>query len=189
MRTKFNPLDQYYTKPEIMVMCVNRLLQQLPLVALDDQIIVDASCGDNRFVTMLKTHDMIKKGFDSYSFDIDPALVMLSSCSHAVLIKDFTHVHSIDLDGRSGGILGFNPPFGYHGQTALAYLQHFITLQHPNLIGLILPDTLLRRLSGPNFLEGYVLEDSLALPQKSFYRKRDDKEFGVASTFCIWRKL
>lgn len=183
MRTKFNTLDQYYTKSEIMVMCVDRLLQQLPLVALDDQIIVDASCGDNRFVAMLKTQ---LRGFDSYSFDIDPALVTQTS---NVLIKDFTHVHSLDLDGRSGGILGFNPPFGYHGQTAIAYLQHFITLQRPNLIGLILPDTLLRRLSGPNFLEGYVLEDSLALPQKSFYRKRDDKEFGVASTFCIWRKL
>lgn len=181
MRTKFNPLDQYYTKPEIIAVCVDRLLLQLSLVTLDDQIIVDASCGDDRFATMLKTQ---LNGFKNYSFDIDPALETLD-----VLIKDFNQVQSIDLNHRCGGILGFNPPFGYHGQTAIAYLQHFITLQHPNLIGLILPDTLLRRLSGPNFLDGHILVDSLALPQKSFYRKRDDKEFGVASTFCIWRRL
>lgn len=138
------PQDTVYTPLPIVNLIVRDILvfcckrgdrNEYPVKSLT---IVDFAAGDNRFLREVKTQI---PSCHTLSFDTEPK-------SKDVCKKDWFSVKSLPNDC----IIGFNPPFGYHGSLARRFLEHAASFR-PRFLLSIVPQ-FHGRWHGP---KGYVL--------------------------------
>lgn len=166
--------DAFYTKPAVITRCVRFISGILRKASF----VLDASAGDGAFVTEMR-RQLKEQSPDSYQFDLAPA-----AGAPEVKKKDALKIGKRDIDSRSGGVYGFNPPFGYASGLARRLIRHGIAIQDPDWICVILPAA-----SGSRSIwTGYKLKKKLVLPRESFFDPHTNLPFAYETAFFVWQK-
>lgn len=154
-------LDAFYTKPEIAVECVRRLIpwiQEVPLW-------IEPSAGAGAFVDAMK-------GYPCQAYDIAPA-------APGIIQQDF-----LTLEIPEGcGLVG-NPPFGSQSCLARRFLHH--GMQHANIVAFILPRSFTKPSMQTCIPRNFHCVHEWELPPDSF--EIQGKSHHVPCVFQIWKR-
>ena len=112
-------IDQYYTKPEIVSIC----LRELGRLSEFD-CVIEPSAGDGAFFSKIKHSKLI-------GLDITP--------HHPAIKKANWLTYKIDSAYKKVMVVG-NPPFGRFNNLSAAFIQHALKFPAVSRIGFILPD-------------------------------------------------
>jgi hypothetical protein len=106
-----NTVDKFYTKPEVVKICIEFLKSYL--IVNKEDLIIEPSAGNGSFIPE------IKKLSDRWIFyDIEPENFEIKKKDFLTLETDFTQkVH----------IVG-NPPFGRQSSTAIKFIKNLVLL-------------------------------------------------------------
>lgn len=164
-------LDQFFTKPELAIECVEFLKTTLKCSISEFDLVLEPSCGDYAFVNALRASvDVLKLKF----FDIDAIdkVHRANFLTDAVVPREY-----------SGLCLTIgNPPFGKSASTAVAFFNR--AAEFSACIAFIVPrtfskDSIHRRLNHLFFLVfEHVLEKDSFLFQ--------NKSYSVPCVFQVW---
>ena len=164
-----DPIDAYFTNPEVIEHCVAALLRVLPT----DSTYVDFSAGVNDFAVQLG------KPYAAYD------LVPYPRTRGDVHIGNWLEVQ--ELPARVAGdnlCIGFNPPFGYQQTTLNKFVRHAASFQ-PRWIALLSPTnhSLLK-----DEARWYEIVHAEQLPHNSFYLPGSGEPFSYPCKFTIFRR-
>lgn len=157
-------LDQYYTTPLVIEWAYKILKPRLGLV--ETKLVVDVTAGYNQFVPCFP------KPWNTFASDIDPPK------GSRIRKADFRHITTKDLKGQTGGVFGFNPPFGPKCQLGIEVALHGIEIQRPEILVLILTSAGARRR-----IPGYTLVERKVVPKNAFVR--DNTPYHCPAFLCI----
>lgn len=153
-------LDKFYTKPEIVDSC----LQKLDLSTFD--YIIEPSAGSGAFSSQID---------NVYAYDLEPD-------SPDIIKADWFQVDKSQFSGKV--LVVGNPPFGTNGSLASKFIIESSKIAHT--IAFILPKSFKK----PSLKERLPLNLHLVyeedLPEKSFLFQ--GKPYGVPCVFQIWEK-
>ena len=155
-----DPLDRFYTNPEVAELCYNKLL---PYITPTD-ILIEPSAGDGSFFSLMRNPKI--------AYDLDP--------QYPDIIKADFLKQKIPKDCI---IIG-NPPFGTRNKLSKAFIRHCIP--HAKTIAFILPQVFQKETMQKVFPEDYSLILDYTLPKNAF--RLDGNEYHVPSTFQIWTR-
>jgi hypothetical protein len=161
-------LDQFFTKPDVVELCIEHLDKLFPIDATF-KLIVEPSHGNMAFVDALNKYKDIL-----IAMDIDS--------TNETTRRDFlqythTHTHTHTL------VIG-NPPFGRGSRMAVAFFNH--AAKFAEVIAFIVPRTF-RKASVTNKLDlNFEMIDELALDEDSFLF--EGKDYKVPCVFQIWKR-
>jgi predicted RNA methylase len=174
---KRNPIDKFYTKKEIVILCINLVKELLNIT--NEDLIIEPSAGNGAFI------DQIKLLSNNYKFyDIKP--------EHKEIIKqDFLELDPNNIVtgftcNRIYGnvsrlhIIG-NPPFGRQSSTAIKFIK--FCCKFSNSISFILPKSFKKDSMKNHFNINFHLIHEIDLPEKSF-----NNDYDVPCVFQIWIK-
>ena len=171
-----NPIDKYYTKEEIVELCVNYVKQHIKITKTKD-IIIEPSAGNGVFYKAL-----LKLCKNIRLFDIKPD-------SDIVTKMDFLHVTpqciqpDIDISTLTIHTIG-NPPFGRQSSMAIKFIKHAATFS--KTISFILPKSFKKESMRKAFPLSFHLIFECDLPEKSF--TVNGKDHDSPCVFQIWEK-
>lgn len=171
-----NPIDKYYTKEEIVDLCVNYVKQNIKISKTKD-IIVEPSAGNGVFYNAL-----LKLCKNIRLFDIKPD-------SDIVTEMDFLHVTpkciqpDKELSSLTIHTIG-NPPFGRQSSMAIKFIKHAATFSKS--ISFILPKSFKKESMRKTFPLSFHLIFECDLPDKSFTVNGHDHD--SPCIFQIWEK-
>ena len=171
-----NPIDKYYTKEEIVDLCVNYVKQHIKITKTKD-IVVEPSAGNGVFYNAL-----LKICKNIRLFDIKPD-------SDIVTTLDFLQVTPQTIQpGRDISTLTIhtigNPPFGRQSSMAIKFIKHAATFS--NTISFILPKSYKKESMRRSFPLSFHLIFECDLPDKSFTVNGQDHD--SPCVFQIWEK-
>ena len=155
---KRNPIDQFYTKPEIAALCVSKLRNYC-----FQGIWIEPSAGTGVFLDLVP---------DAIGYDIDPKSPM-------ILKKDF-----LTVELPENCIVFGNPPFGRQSSTAKKFIRH--ASQKAYVIAFILPKSFMKPSMQVCFPLEFHLKESYELPMKSFLL--NGESYDVPCVFQVWRR-
>lgn len=169
--------DQYFTKPEVAVRCVEtfkRVAAELG-VDLSDYWFVEPSVGYGDFYKLMPPRRRI-------GVDLDPKPEVRE---WSIIKSDFLNWRPPE--GKKYILMG-NPPFGLRGHVALQFINH--ALPFCDMIAFILPPLFNSDGKGvpQKRVKEYVLAHSEKLPPKSF-QYPDGRDVEVHTIFQIWTKV
>jgi hypothetical protein len=166
-----NTTDKFYTKNEIVKICVDKIIENLDINK--DDLIIEPSAGNGAFI------NEIKKLSNNYKFfDIEPDNKEIKKKDYLTIDsekykKNYENIH----------IIG-NPPFGRQSSTAIKFIKK--SCEYSNSISFILPKSF-KKDSMKNYFDKYFhLIFEMDLPQKSFLCNKN--EYDVPCVFQIWQK-
>lgn len=141
-------LDQYYTKPEIVDMCLGEL------GALSDfDCVIEPSAGDGAFYSKIK----------------HPNLIGLDIAPHHLAIKKANWLeYKIAGQYKKVAIVG-NPPFGKFNNLSTAFIQHALQFSAVSCIAFILPDVYNKHTRQAILPKHWRIKTILKLPRDAFY--------------------
>jgi hypothetical protein len=162
-----NTVDKFYTKPEVVKICIEFLKSYL--IVNKEDLIIEPSAGNGSFIPE------IKKLSDRWIFyDIEPENFEIKKKDFLTLETDFTQkVH----------IVG-NPPFGRQSSTAIKFIKK--SCSFASSVSFILPKSFKKESLRKTFPLNFHLIKELDLPEKSFLM--NGKEIDVPCVFQIWEK-
>jgi hypothetical protein len=154
---KKDNFDKFYTKPEISVLCYERLLPYIK-----DELIIEPSAGNCSFYNIIRDP---KIGYD-----------ILPECPNIIKENWFNVVVPDDCI-----ILG-NPPFGNRNDLSKKFIIH--SLNNAKCIAFILPMVFKKETLQSIFPDNWILVDYFDLPVNSFTLNNVD--YHVPTVFQIW---
>lgn len=162
-----NTKDQFYTKPDVAIQCVHKLLE-LYTEAVVDYCWIEPSAGCGSFL------EAVPAGVDLCALDIDPKKAGIQK-------QDFLKWKPV----FNKKILVYgNPPFGRQGSAAKAFIQHAASFA--SLIAFILPRSFLKPSMQRAFPAEWHCAFSSELPGHSFLV--NEESYDVPCVFQIWEK-
>lgn len=170
--TRTTGKEQYYTKKEVVDLCIEEVLKH---VDLKDKKILEPCGGTGEFI-----EGLLRVGVDAesiISYDIEPHHELVKSGDY--LEKEFEETNLISIT---------NPPFGRASQLAKKFFNH--AADHSKYICYLVPRSW-RKWSTINSLdENFHLIADIDLPKDCFYLPENKtNEKGVLSTvFQIWER-
>jgi predicted RNA methylase len=169
---KRNTIDKYYTKNEIVELCLNNVKTHIPIDKETD-LIIEPSAGNGSFITG------IKQLSSHFIFcDIEP--------EHNEIIKqDYLMLDHNNFKGKFSNIhiIG-NPPFGRQSSFAIQFIKK--SCDFCNSLSFILPKSFKKDSLKKHFPSSFHLIFESDLPDKSFLV--DGVEHNVPCVFQIWQK-
>lgn len=167
--TKAEELDQYYTRPEIVALCMEYVAKEIPMKEIATWL--EPSAGTGAFLTCLPTPRI--------GLDID------AEHKHdEVLTADFKEWKGGPALSRPVVTIG-NPPFGRNASDALQFVN--IAATFSDWICMILPRTFDKVTMQNKINLNFELVKSHRLPADSFLH--EDRPYDVPCCFQIWRRL
>jgi hypothetical protein len=163
-------IDKYYTKSEIVDMCIKNIKKYIIISKKD--LIIEPSAGNGSFI------NNIKKISNKYKFyDLEP--------EHDEVIKqDFLELNIKDIKNKYENIhiIG-NPPFGRQSSLAIKFIKK--CCEFANSISFILPKSFKKNSMKKHFLKNFHLICENDLPSYSFLV--NNEEVDVPCIFQIWQ--
>jgi len=166
-----NTIDKYYTKPEIVAVCVNYVKTYIQINSND--LIIEPSAGNGSFISGIKT---IANNYIFYDLEPEQDEIIKQDYllgNYTTFNKKFNNIH----------IIG-NPPFGRQSSLAIKFIKK--SCEFCNSISFILPKSFKKESLKKTFPLNFHLIFEIDLPDKSFLV--DGIEHNVPCVFQIWRK-
>lgn len=168
---KRNTIDKYYTKVNIVTLCINYINQNIKINKND--LIIEPSAGNGAFI------DSIKLLTNNYLFyDLEPENHEISKLNYL----DYNY-NSIQKSYDNIHIIG-NPPFGRQSSMAIKFIKK--SCEFCNTISFILPKSFKKDSLKKSFPLNFHLVLEIDLPGNSFMV--DNIEHDVPCVFQIWKK-
>jgi len=161
-----NTKDQYYTKSSVATVCIQDILQHLP-VSVEYQWI-EPSAGNGSFLKALPGH------IQRLGIDLDPKM-------DGVLKHDFL---TWGPSSETKRLFFGNPPFGKQGSLAKSFIQH--SAKYAEVIAFILPKSFLKPSMSRAFPSKFHCILEKELPKDSF--EVNSVAYDVPCVFQIWQK-
>ena len=164
-------IDKYYTKPEVVNLCL-KLIKKYIQIKPDD-LIIEPSAGNGSFISGIKSLSN-----NCIFYDLEPE-------NPEIIKQDFLtgNYNELSTNYKNIHIIG-NPPFGRQSSLAIKFIRK--SCEFCNSISFILPKSFkkdsLKQKIPLNF--HLILESDL--PEKSFLV--DGVEHDVPCVFQIWKK-
>jgi len=166
-----NTIDKYYTKEEVVSLCLNMFQTNVQVDSND--LIIEPSAGGGSFIEGIKS---LTDHFEFY--DLEPA--------HAEIVKQdyllYNHSNIMGLFNQIH-VIG-NPPFGRQSSLAIKFIKK--SCEFCDSISFILPKSFKKDSLKKSFPLQFHLECEIDLPDKSFLV--DGIEHDVPCIFQIWKK-
>lgn len=164
-----NTLDKFYTKSNIVELCITKMREHLTIKKSD--VIIEPSAGNGAFSKQLK--DIFK---NVIAIDIEPE-------DSSVVKQDFFEFDPSEYNNKTIHIIG-NPPFGRQSSLAKKFIKKSATFA--DTISFILPKSFKKESFQNVFPLHFHLVVNIDLPSKSF--RVNDKDHDVPCVFQIWKK-
>jgi hypothetical protein len=163
-----NTIDKFYTKNEIVELCINLIIKNID-ISKENDLIIEPSAGNGSFINKIKSLS------NNYKFyDIEP--------NHNEIEKlDFLTFDINNINNNNIHIIG-NPPFGRQSSLVIKFIKIFC--KFANSISIILPKSFKKESLKKYFGLNYHLINEIDLPENSFVV--NDKEHNVPCIFQIW---
>ena len=167
---KRNVIDKYYTKSEVVNLCIETIKNKINID--NKHLIIEPSAGNGAFL------DSIKTLCDNYKFyDKEPEHIGIVKQDYLELtFEEFTDYEKIHIIG--------NPPFGRQSSLAIKFIKH--SCKFCNTISFILPKSFKKDSLKKHFPLHFHLIEEKDLPTNSFLV--NDIEYDVPCVFQIWEK-
>ena len=168
---KRNSIDKYYTKNNVVDLCLELVKKYIEINTND--LIIEPSAGNGSFIDGIKT---ITSNFIFYDLEPDNNEIIIQD----YLLYDYTIVKN---DYNKIHIIG-NPPFGRQSSLAIKFIKK--SCEFCDSISFILPKSFKKEsLKNKIPLKFHLIFEN-DLPDKSFLV--DDIEHDVPCIFQIWEK-
>ena len=168
---KRNSIDKYYTKNNVVDLCLELVKKYIEINAND--LIIEPSAGNGSFIDGIKT---ITSNFIFYDLEPDNNEIIIQD----YLLYDYTIVKN---DYNKIHIIG-NPPFGRQSSLAIKFIKK--SCEFCDSISFILPKSFKKESLKNKIPLNFHLIFENDLPDKSFLV--DDIEHDVPCIFQIWEK-
>lgn len=152
--------DKFYTKAEIVDLCLSKLSKYI----LPDDILVEPSSGAGAFYNKIK-HKKI-------GIDIEP------ECDGIIKTSWFDYVPP------NNCVIVGNPPFGSRNDLSKKFIEH--GKNYAKIIAFVLPQVFKKESLQKVFPENWSLVETIDLPHNSF--TVNDVDYHVPCIFQIWIK-
>jgi hypothetical protein len=169
---KRNTIDKFYTKPDIVQLCITHIKEHLNINKND--LIIEPSAGNGSFISGIKTLS------NKYSFyDIKP------ENNDQIQKQDYLELKysNIKIGDNKIHIIG-NPPFGRQSSLAIKFIK--FSCLFCNSISFILPKSFKKDSLKKTFPLNFHLLFEIDLPHNSFLMNGKDSD--VPCVFQIWEK-
>lgn len=167
-----NTVDKFYTKPDVVEICIAKIKEMLPICNVND-LIIEPSAGNGAFISGIKTLT------NHYRFyDIDPENIEIAKQDYLdldiSLFRDrYTKIHCLG-----------NPPFGRQSSTAIQFIKKSAT--YCDSISFILPKSFKKDSLKKHFPLKFHLLYEMDVADNSFLV--DGTTHDVPCVFQIWQK-
>jgi len=168
---KRNTIDKYYTKENVVDLCLNLVKKYIQINK--DDLIIEPSAGDGAFIAGIKS---LTSNFKFY--DLEPE-------NDEIIKQDYLQFDYDNNKEKNGKIhiIG-NPPFGRQSSLAIKFIKK--SCEFCDSISFILPKSFKKDSLKKTFPLHFHLVFEMDLPDKSFLV--DGKEYNVEAVFQIWEK-
>jgi len=168
-----NTIDKFYTKEEVVDLCMDRLKQHLTINRED--MILEPSAGNGAF---LKAIQLLPASFLFYDIEPEhPAILhkdyLKDEIDFKELVSLYPRIHVIG-----------NPPFGRQSSLAIQFIKKSCTFCHS--VSFILPKSFKKTSRHRCFPPDFHLLFEMDLPDHSFLV--NEKEHDVPCVFQLWEK-
>ena len=167
-----NTVDKFYTKPDVVEICIAKIKEILPICNVND-LIIEPSAGNGAFISGIKTLT------NHYRFyDIDPENIEIAKQDYLdldiSLFRDrYQKIHCLG-----------NPPFGRQSSTAIQFIKKSAT--YCDSISFILPKSFKKDSLKKHFPLKFHLLYEMDVADNSFLV--DGTSHDVPCVFQIWQK-
>jgi hypothetical protein len=165
---KRNPIDKYYTKPDIAEQCISAFKDNITISPND--YIIEPSAGNGAFIPGIKS--LTQK---YYFYDLEPA-------NDEIIKKDYLRGDYSDV-GQNIHTIG-NPPFGRQSSLAIQFIK--LSCKFSKSVSFILPKSFKKDSLKKAFPLNFHLIYEMDIPDNSFLV--DGLEHNVPCVFQIWIK-
>lgn len=160
--------DQFFTKDEIALNCVNKLKEILNIPLEKFDAILEPSCGNGAFVKILPSNTLY--------YDID----LVDSTRRVDFFK--LGIPSEYNEKKIKWLTIGNPPFGQKSSAAISFFNR--AAEFSSIIAFILPRTFCKSSVQDKLNRSYFLVYEYTLPENSF--TFEDKDYDVPCNFQVW---
>jgi len=168
-----NTIDKFYTKDEIVDLCINYI--NANIIINSDDLIIEPSAGNGSFISSIK---FITNNYKFY--DLEPE-------NDEIIKQDYLSLYINDIIKNNKNnkihIIG-NPPFGRQSSLAIKFIKKSCEFSHT--ISFILPKSFKKDSLKKTFPLNFHPIFEIDLPDKSFLV--DGIEYNVPCIFQIWEK-
>ena len=161
-------LDKYYTKEEVVKICIKLIKENIKINPLD--MIIEPSAGNGSFIKEIKGLNK-----NVYFYDISP--------EHAEIIRQDYLTLNVKATNNKIHVIG-NPPFGRQSSLAIKFIKK--SCDFCNTLSFILPKSFKKDSLQKKIPLNFHLISSVDLPEKSFTVNNND--YDVPCIFQIWEK-
>jgi len=167
---KRNPIDKFYTKPEVARLCMERIKQNIS-ISRERDLIVEPSAGNGSFIPF------IKDATDHFLFlDISPQ-------NEEIIRQDFLNFQIGEREHDRIHVVG-NPPFGRQSSLAFKFLKK--SMEFADTVSFILPRSFRKQSNQEKINLFFHLIFEMDLCNDAFLI--DEMEYNVPCIFQIWIK-
>ena len=168
-----NPLDQFYTKPEIAATCWKHFTDTLVQLNQnpDDMFFIEPAAGNGVFYKLLPQQRRIGIDLVPKCDDVKP--------------QDFFQLTDLRSTPRETAIIG-NPPFGKRGKLAIGFFNHAAHLA--DIVAFIVPVNFRKFTTHKHLDPSMRFISKLPLPREAFHLSTG-KSYSVNTEFQIWTRL
>jgi len=172
-KEKSRKLDQFYTKPEIAMFCINKSFNIIP--CFYDSFIIEPSAWNGSFFNIL-----LNKSDNVLGLDIDPKIWNIIAMDY--LNFDINKYQSQIQNKKI--ITIWNPPFWKNSSLALKFINK--SAEYSDYICFILPKTFKKDSMVNKINNNFHLLKEYEIPENSFIY--NETEYNVPCIFQIWKK-
>jgi hypothetical protein len=168
---KRNTIDKYYTKNNVVDLCLDFVKKYIKIEQND--LIIEPSAGNGSFISGIKT---LSSNYMFYDLEPDNSEIIKLNYllfNYHEITSNFNNIH----------IIG-NPPFGRQSSLAIKFIKK--SCEFCNSISFILPKSFKKDSLKKTFPLNFHLIFEIDLPDKSFLV--DGLEYNVETIFQIWEK-
>lgn len=169
---KRNTIDKYYTKDNVVELCLNLVKKHIQITPED--LIVEPSAGNGSFIAGIKS---ITNNFRFYDLEPDNDEIQKQDYleyDYGVIKETYSKIH----------IIG-NPPFGRQSSFAIKFIKK--SCEFCDSVSFILPKSFKKDSLKKTFPLKFHLIFEIDLPDKSFLV--DGVEHDVPCIFQIWERM
>jgi predicted RNA methylase len=164
-----NTIDKYYTKPDVVDVCINLVKQHLQINAED--FIIEPCAGNGAFIRGIQSLSN-----HSIFYDIEPE-------NDEIIEQDYLLFELQNNHDKKIHVIG-NPPFGRQSSMAIQFIKK--SCQFCDTLSFILPKSFKKDSLKKTFPSQFHLLHETDLPEKSFLV--NGLEHHVPCIFQIWEK-
>ena len=165
-------IDKYYTKGNVVDLCLNFVKTNIQINKVDD-VIIEPSAGNGSFIAGIKS---LTRNFKFYDLEPNNDEIIKQDYliyNYANIKKNYSKIH----------IIG-NPPFGRQSSLAIKFIKKSCIFC--DSVSFILPKSFKKDSLKKTFPLNFHLIFEIDLPEKSFLV--DGVEHNVETVFQIWKK-